>query len=293
MNSNSPTGANEPLIRNISDTARWVAAYRAMETERPDALFHDPYAWRLAGKKVRETAEAMPCQGKTMWPFTMRTYLIDEFIRGQIQKGTDMVINLAAGLDARPYRMDLPSSLQWVEVYLPQILAYKEQILVNEKPKCALERVRLDLSDRDARKALFQQLGSRSKSALILSEGLLVYLTPENVASLASDLAMPQSFRNWILDLASPGLLKMLAKRKMGQELSKTGIPFKFAPPEGPEYFEKFGWKPVDVRSVFKAAAAHKRLPFFMRLFAFFPDTKESRIKRPWTGICLFEKQSV
>ena len=81
MNSNAPTGSREPLIRNISDTARWVAAYRAMETERPDALFHDPYARRLAGEKGAEIADAMPFQGKTMWPFTMRTYLIDEFIR--------------------------------------------------------------------------------------------------------------------------------------------------------------------------------------------------------------------
>jgi len=39
-----------------------------------------------------------------------------------------MVVNLAAGLDARPYRMSLPASLQWIEVDLPEILAYKEKI---------------------------------------------------------------------------------------------------------------------------------------------------------------------
>ena len=293
MNSNAPTGSSEPLIRNISDTARWVAAYRAMETERPDALFHDPYARRLAGEKGADIAEAMPFQGKTMWPFTMRTYLIDEFIRGQIQKGTDMVVNLAAGLDARPYRMDLPSLAAMGGGRSAGNFGVQGANSGKRKAEMRARARAAGFVRSDARKALFQQLGSRSKSALILSEGLLVYLTPENVASLASDLAAPPSFRNWILDLASPGLVKMLAKQKMGQELSKTGIPFKFAPPEGPEYFEKFGWKPVDVRSVFKAAAAHKRLPFFMSLFAFFPDTKESRIKRPWTGICLFEKQSI
>lgn len=39
------------LIENISDTALWVAYYRAMETERPDAHFHDPYARMLAGER--------------------------------------------------------------------------------------------------------------------------------------------------------------------------------------------------------------------------------------------------
>jgi len=37
------------LIRNISDTARWVTIFRAEESERPDAVFHDRFARRLAG----------------------------------------------------------------------------------------------------------------------------------------------------------------------------------------------------------------------------------------------------
>jgi O-methyltransferase involved in polyketide biosynthesis len=41
----------EPLVRDISDTALWVAYYRAQETDRPDALFHDPFARALAGER--------------------------------------------------------------------------------------------------------------------------------------------------------------------------------------------------------------------------------------------------
>ena len=37
------------VVRNISDTARWAAVFRARETERPDAMFRDPYAEGLAG----------------------------------------------------------------------------------------------------------------------------------------------------------------------------------------------------------------------------------------------------
>jgi O-methyltransferase involved in polyketide biosynthesis len=36
----------DPLIRHISDTARWAAVYRAQENERRDALFRDPFARR-------------------------------------------------------------------------------------------------------------------------------------------------------------------------------------------------------------------------------------------------------
>ena len=43
-------------IENISDTARWVAVYRAMETERPDAIFRDPFAARLAGDTGRRSS---------------------------------------------------------------------------------------------------------------------------------------------------------------------------------------------------------------------------------------------
>jgi O-methyltransferase involved in polyketide biosynthesis len=38
-------------IENVSDTARWVAMYRALESDRPDAHFHDPYARLLAGER--------------------------------------------------------------------------------------------------------------------------------------------------------------------------------------------------------------------------------------------------
>ncbi len=88
-----------------------------------------------------------------------------------------MVVNLAAGLDTRPYRMALPATLQWIEVDLPGILSYKEEILASEKPACVLERVRLDLSDATARRELFTQLGRRAAKSLILTEGLIIYFS--------------------------------------------------------------------------------------------------------------------
>ena len=129
-----------PLIGNVSDTARWVAYYRAMESERPDALFHDPFARRLAGERGRAIVEKMPKGRAFAWPMIVRTALMDEIILRVIaQDRVDCVLNLAAGLDVRPWRLPLPPALRWVDVDLPGILNYKTEMLKDVKPACRYE----------------------------------------------------------------------------------------------------------------------------------------------------------
>lgn len=280
----------DPLIRNVSDTALWVAVYRARETERPDALFKDPFARRLAGARGEKIAVSIPFSEKATWAWVARTVLFDQFIEEQVRGGVDLVVNLAAGLDARPYRMALPPSLTWVEVDLPGILTCKEEILGGEKPVCVLERVRLDLSDAGGRRTLFERLGRSARRALVVSEGLLAYLAAEQVGALARDLAAPSSFRSWVLDLMSPGLLKMIQKDSGAQQLSAAGAELKFSPAEGPGFFVPHGWKPVDVRTPLKEAARLKRLSFGMRILSMLPASPGPQGKRPWSGVCLFEK---
>ena len=181
----------EPLIRTISDTALWAAMYRASENDRPDAVFRDPFAKRLAGSRGQEIATSMPFSERQTWAWIARTYLVDQFITEQLAQGVDMVVNLAAGLDARPYRMDLPSSLKWIEVDLLELLSYKESILKDEVPGCRLERVALDLSNAAARRELFDRLARQASKVLIITEGILVYLSAEEVIALAQDLRAP------------------------------------------------------------------------------------------------------
>jgi methyltransferase (TIGR00027 family) len=290
MTSNSKAMA-EPLIRNISDTARWAAVFRAHETERKDPLFRDPFARRLAGERGEEIAKAMTMHLKHSWSWVMRTYVFDEYVTRAIASGVDTVVNLAAGLDARPYRMELPASLRWIEVDLPELLAYKEDVLAGEKPRCTLERVPLDLADVAKRRALFAQIGAAATRVIVLSEGLLIYLGRDDVGALASDLARPPTFRYWAFDIVSPGLMDMMRKQGGGgDELARAGAPFKFAPPEGPDFFRQFGWTPVEVRSTFKAASKTGRLPWSMKLFGLFPESNGAQGKRPWSGLCLCER---
>jgi len=276
------------LIENISDTAKWVAIFRAEESERPDAVFHDPFARRLAGEKGKQIANAVEFSKKNSWSFVARTFLFDEFIMRHVNQGFDMIINLAPSLDARPYRMKLPSSLQWIEVDLPGIISEKEKILDFEKPNCDLRRIQLDLSDEKERLAIFIKLNNEADKALVISEGLMIYLTSEEVGSLATDLSSQKNFRNWLFDMVSPGLL-IMARDKMGSALEGSNAEFQFAPEEGEAFFLKYGWKNIESRSKLKTAAAINRLDEEMLKFAAIPEPEGPKGQFPWSGACLFE----
>ncbi|HXZ42932.1 MAG TPA: SAM-dependent methyltransferase [Terriglobales bacterium] len=281
---------SSPLVRDVSDTARWVAYFRARESERPDALFRDPYAERLAGKRGFEIANKLHDGNKHDWAWVARTCLFDRFISHTIQHGPDMVVSLAAGLDARPYRMQLPEGLQWVEVDLPEVISYKEEVLANEIPRCRLERIALDLSDIDARRALFANLNHKGSNIVVMTEGFLIYLDPEDVASLARDLAAASNFKSWLIDLASPGQLKLM-QRTTGRQLSEAGAPFKFGPREGADFFVQYGWTPKDIQGMLKTAAEMKRAP--AELLSLLPEPKKILGNYPWTGVGLLQRVRV
>jgi methyltransferase (TIGR00027 family) len=276
-------------VRHVADTALWVAYFRALETERPDAVFRDPYARRLAGERGFEIAKTLRDGDKQEWMWMARTYLCDQFLKQEISEGADLVLNLAAGLDARPYRMALPEPLRWIEVDLPDVIAYKEEILGKEQPKCRLERVALDLCDEKARQRLFTQLNLQAKRIAVLAEGLLIYLNTEEVASFAEDLAQNEHFHSWIIDLASPVHLKFM-QWTMGKELSQAGAALKFAPPEGPEFFRQYGWEATDVRGLLKTAAKFKRSP--EGVIPPLDEPKGPTGRRQWSGVCLFHNRS-
>src|SRR5712691_1531992 len=121
--------------------------YRAMESQRPDALFHDPYAQRLAGRQGEQIITSLPWARQWAWPMIVRTAVMDELILRAIERdGVGTVVNLAAGLDTRPYRLPLAPSLRWIEVDFPNVIAYKKEQLASERPRCALEHVGIDLS---------------------------------------------------------------------------------------------------------------------------------------------------
>lgn len=274
----------EESLPDISDTARWVAVYRALESERKDALFQDPFAARLAGERGREIANKMPGSvRRNSWPLVIRTVLIDQLILKSVKEGADRVLNLAAGLDTRPYRLRLPASLLWVEADLPAVLAEKETALASEKPACTLRRKAVDLTNPRVRGEFLDRVLEGSKRALVVTEGLLVYLEPAEVRALGSDLAARPAVAWWILDIASPGILRIM-QRRTGPQLGPSAQ-MKFGPPEGVRFFEGLGFAPLEIRSFFREAARVRRLPGLLRLFSWLPDADARNPgERPWSA---------
>lgn len=255
-------------------------------------MYRDPYAKRLAGVRGEQITDTLEHADQHSWAWVMRTYLFDRLIIAEVNQGVDLVLNLAAGLDARPYRMPLPRELRWIEVDLPDLFAYKEEILAHDEPVCALERIRLDLSQVEKRRELFAKLGSDASKALVLSEGLLIYLTPNENCSLARDLAAQCSFKRWLFDVASPALLEML-RQTSGQHTEKAGAPLQFGPAEGPEFFEPCGWKTLQVESIFETAVKTNRVPKELEAFAGFAEPPKAwTLPMPWSGVCLMERKA-
>ena len=244
-------------VEHVSDTARWVAVYRAMESERPDALFHDRFARKMAGERGEAIMRGMP-RGKAMaWPMIVRTAVLDEMILDAVRAGVKTVMNLAAGLDTRAWRLALPATLRWVDADFPAMIDYRESHLAGEKPACRHEHAAIDLRDPDARRALFARVAAEGP-VLVVTEGLLIYLTPEQVGALARDLHEQPAIRWWLSDLASPFLLQRMA-RQWGNKLAAGGAPFIFGPAEGTKFFEAFGWREAQYRSMWLEAKRLKR----------------------------------
>jgi len=292
----APSKPEQSHIRNVSDTAHWVAMYRAMETDRRDALFRDPYARRLAGPRGEAIIKTLPRARAMAWAMIVRTAVMDEIILRAVNRdGVRTVANLAAGLDARPWRLDLPMKLTWLDVDLPDIQQYKRDALQGEKPQCQLEWVPADLANGDARRSVLARVASSPGPALVVTEGLLIYLEREQVMALATDLAATPNLRWWLIDIASPGLLKMMG-RTWGKGVSQSA-PFKFAPEEDTAFFEPAGWKEVEYRSMFEESLRLKRTMRFGRfwkvvgrIMTVFNPRKREEFKR-FSGIVLMERQ--
>ena len=276
---------------SVQDTAYWVAFYRALESERPDALFSDPYARPLAGTRGEAILARMPRGRQYGWPMVVRTAVMDEVVT-RIAPRVDAVLNLAAGLDSRPYRLELPASLRWIEVDFPSMLEYKAGVLEPATAKCVIERVPLDLADVPARKELFARLGAQVRSALVITEGLLIYLSADEAGALADDLSSRRSFTYWLTDVASPFVLRIV-QRTWGKELRASGTLFKFGPEDAPAFFAAHGWCLKEYHAnIIEGQRLHREFPMawlWRALLPFMWRQEASRRSGPMAGVLLLE----
>ncbi|HZO21652.1 MAG TPA: SAM-dependent methyltransferase [Steroidobacteraceae bacterium] len=284
-------------IRDVSDTAFWIAWHRALESERPDALFRDPFAARLAGERGKAISEAMPTSTIVAWTVVLRTRIIDDFIAFAIESGTDTILNLGAGLDARPYRMGLPETLRWIEADYPHIIDYKEDSLRAETPHCRLERVKIDLADESARRELLKRVNAEARGVLILTEGVVPYLTNDAVASLAEDLREMRRAHYWIVDYFSEKALRYRQRKRINRAMQNA--PFRFRPGDWFAFFSRYGWKLKEVRYFIdegqrlgRPIPLPRRLQLVMAVSRLFTPKRRLEAMRQFAGYTLLEQET-
>ena len=174
------------IVSSVGLTALMVAGGRAIESQRSDALIHDPFADALVSSAGSEipVPTRLPHPGRDgdaefegIWSFTathmgVRTRFFDDFFRLAWEDGVSQAVILASGLDARAWRLDWPDGFAVFEIDQPKVLEYKEQVLDREgaRPRCAWHGVPIDL--REDWPAALQQAGfDPSRPTAWLAEG--------------------------------------------------------------------------------------------------------------------------
>jgi methyltransferase (TIGR00027 family) len=175
-------------ISAVGWTAVSVARCRAVESARPDAWFNDPLAVHLVRNVDHSAPAARP--GLEAW-ISVRTRFLDELTEQATDDGIRQVVIVAAGLDARAFRLPLPPDTTVFEVDRSDILDVKET-LINQAglaPGCRRQTVVADILDPEWMSRLADRGWEPGRSTLWILEGLLIYLDHCQRVRLLSQLA--------------------------------------------------------------------------------------------------------
>lgn len=249
----------------IGLTSLWVAAMRAVETERGDALVRDPLARGLAGEQGFEVMQRGDPPGAVRPPvIAVRTRFFDDAIRSAVAAGTGTVVALAAGMDSRAFRLELPRSTRFLELDLPQVLDEKAARLGPAPPRVERIVVPTDLR-RDWPGDLLAAGFDPTRPAVWLIEGLLPYLDEADVRTLlarVSDLAaLAGAGSELLLDVSSRAMFDSPRMKERLAFVASLGAPWRFATDTPEALLEPLGWD-VEVTDVATIGASHGRWPF-------------------------------
>jgi methyltransferase (TIGR00027 family) len=182
----------------LASTAHWTAAVRAMENERADRLFADPWAASLAGEQGAAWLAQRPADSTI--PIVLRTRFFDDFLkRITSQDAIQQIVLLAAGLDTRAFRLAWPAGTQVFELDQPAVLQYKERILhsLDAQPTCERKTIEVDLTG--AWQAALVQAGFEpGRLSGWLLEGFLFYLPNEHITRILEDVSKLATPGSWL-----------------------------------------------------------------------------------------------
>ncbi|SUA03973.1 SAM-dependent methyltransferase [Mycolicibacterium fortuitum] len=230
----------------VADTGTLVAAIRAEETRRPDRLFEDPFAERLAGEAGRQMlADAIATSGdKSTLQIVVRTRFWDEALLSAVPPVKQVVI-LAAGLDARAYRLPWPDGTTVFELDQPTVIAAKAEALAGDAPRCRRVAIGVDLTQ-DWTDTLRANGFDSTQPAVWLMEGLLQYLDEGAVRTVFERVDTMSAAGSVLLyDIVGKTLLDSVMLAAVREQMSRNGAPWLFGTDSPAQLCEPLGWSAV------------------------------------------------
>ena len=237
------TNSGQPPGRAVADTGVLVAAIRAEENRRADRLFTDPFAERLAGESGRRMlAESVAATGdKSTLQIVVRTRFWDEALLNAVPPVQQVVI-LAAGLDARAYRLPWPDGTTVFELDQPTVVAAKADLLAGDKPRCLRVAIGVDLTT-DWTDSLRGNGFDPDLPTVWLMEGLLQYLDEDAVHTVfqrVDSLSAPGSVL--LYDIVGKTLLDNVTLAAVREQMARNGAPWLFGTDSPEQLCEPLGW---------------------------------------------------
>jgi methyltransferase (TIGR00027 family) len=227
----------------IAATGLLVAAMRAEESAREDRLFNDPFAERLAGEEGRQLlAQATAETGESSPQIVIRTRFWDEALLRAEADGVSQVVILAAGMDARAYRLPWQAGTTVYEVDQPQVIAIKDERLAGEKARCLRIAVGIDLAE-DWPNTLQSQGFSASSRTVWLIEGLLQYINASDVETLFARIdALSAPGSVLLYDIVGTTLMEAAFLQPTLEFMRQLGAPWTFSTDTPAALVEGRGW---------------------------------------------------
>jgi methyltransferase (TIGR00027 family) len=173
----------------VSRTSLLTAAARAAESKRDAPLVTDPFAEQLAGADGSILLKEHPQPDWLVAGLAIRTRFFDEAIVSATVHGAAQVLLIAAGLDTRAWRLALPAHVRWFEIDLPPVLHHKARALDGVSPRVQRVAVPFDLREGHLAEILKSVGFDSTATAVVVVEGLLMYLASNEVESLLTKLA--------------------------------------------------------------------------------------------------------
>ncbi|MCI2416854.1 SAM-dependent methyltransferase [Saccharopolyspora sp. K220] len=268
------------LPAGVGWTALITAYARAQETRRTDRLFADPYAGEFfdamagtagsAQSRLPRVGPARDDESSPLWNFFSayfngRTPFFDEHVRVGAGEARQVCI-LAAGLDARALRLELPDRTNVFELDTREVLDFKQELLErgSADPTASDRRTVVAVDLREDWSAALVEAGFRPEVPTVwLVEGLLMYLDATQCDRLLDDIAA----------LSAPGsriAFDYFARNPRMDDVELTDPDdvaaaefvislFKSGPAKPPaEWLARHGWTP-EITDVASELARHER----------------------------------